>query len=133
VTVDVEKQEVRFGDRVIKATIPAGPRNQLVGGTWASTAVLLKAGAAIQATARRLPYVGGVLSSSRQPEVFQRDPGARAQALDRSSGKPLGFPDWRQVDEFRRVAVATPQVDDFRSELGKADDVLRVAVSAPGR
>jgi hypothetical protein len=31
VTVDVEKQEVRFGDRVIKATIPDGPRNQLVG------------------------------------------------------------------------------------------------------
>ncbi len=32
VTVDVEKQEVRFADRVIKATVPDGPRNQLVGG-----------------------------------------------------------------------------------------------------
>ena len=31
VAVDVEKQEVRFGDRVIKATMPDGPRNQLVG------------------------------------------------------------------------------------------------------
>jgi 3-isopropylmalate/(R)-2-methylmalate dehydratase small subunit len=59
VTVDVEKQEVRFGDRVIKATMPEGPRNQLVGGTWDSTAVLLEAGAAIEATAKKLPYVAG--------------------------------------------------------------------------
>ena len=59
VTVDVEKQEVRFGDRVIRATMPDGPRNQLVGGTWDSTAVLLEAGAAIEATAGRLPYVKG--------------------------------------------------------------------------
>ena len=58
-TVDVEKQEVRFGDRVIKATMPDGPRNQLVPGTWDSTAVLLEAGAAIEATAGKLPYVGG--------------------------------------------------------------------------
>src|SRR5207248_3711424 len=59
VTVDVEKQEVRFGDRVIKATVPDGPRNQLVAGTWDSTAVLLEAGAAIEATAAKLPYVKG--------------------------------------------------------------------------
>ena len=59
VTVDVEKQEVRFGDRVIKATMPDGPRNQLVGGTWDSTAVLLEAGNAIEATAKKLPYVTG--------------------------------------------------------------------------
>ena len=59
VTVDVEKQEVCFGDRVIKATMPEGARNQLVGGTWDSTAVLLEAGAAIEATARKLPYVTG--------------------------------------------------------------------------
>ncbi len=59
VSVDVEKQEVRFGDRVIKATVPDGPRNQLVGGTWDSTAVLLEAGAAIEATATKLPYVRG--------------------------------------------------------------------------
>jgi len=59
VTVDVEKQEVRLGDRVIKATVPDGPRNQLVGGTWDSTAVLLEADAAIEATARKLPYVRG--------------------------------------------------------------------------
>jgi 3-isopropylmalate/(R)-2-methylmalate dehydratase small subunit len=59
VAVNVEKQEVRFGDRVIKATVPDGPRNQLVAGTWDSTAVLLEAGAAIEATARKLPYVAG--------------------------------------------------------------------------
>jgi 3-isopropylmalate/(R)-2-methylmalate dehydratase small subunit len=59
ITVDVETQEVRFGDRVIQATIPDGPRNQLVGGTWDSTAVLLEAGESIEATAKRLPYVKG--------------------------------------------------------------------------
>ena len=57
--MDVKKQEVRFGDRVIKATMPDGPRNQLVGGTWDSTAVLLEAGAGIEATAKKLPYVAG--------------------------------------------------------------------------
>ena len=59
VTVDVEKQEVRCGDRVIRATMPDGPRNQLVGGTWDSTEVLLEAGASIEATAKKLPYVAG--------------------------------------------------------------------------
>jgi 3-isopropylmalate/(R)-2-methylmalate dehydratase small subunit len=59
VTVDVEKQEVRFGDRVIKATVPDGARHQLVAGTWDSTAVLLEAGEKIEATAGRLPYVKG--------------------------------------------------------------------------
>jgi 3-isopropylmalate/(R)-2-methylmalate dehydratase small subunit len=59
VAVDVDRQEVRFGDRVVKATVPDGPRNQLVNGTWDSTAVLLEAGAAIEATAGKLPYVAG--------------------------------------------------------------------------
>jgi len=59
VTIDVERQEVRAGGRTIKATMPDGPRNQLVGGTWDSTAVLLEAGAGIEATAKKLPYVTG--------------------------------------------------------------------------
>ena len=59
ITVDVEKQEVRFGDRVIKATVPDGARHQLVAGTWDSTAVLLEAGEKIEATAGKLPYVKG--------------------------------------------------------------------------
>ena len=61
VSVDVAKQEVRFGERVISAKVPNGPRNQLVNGTWDSTVVLLEAGAAIEATAQKLPYVSGVL------------------------------------------------------------------------
>jgi 3-isopropylmalate/(R)-2-methylmalate dehydratase small subunit len=59
VTVDVDKQEVRCGERVIKAAVPDGARQQLVNGTWDSTAVLLEAGAAIEATAGKLPYVKG--------------------------------------------------------------------------
>ena len=59
VGVDVDKQEVRFGDRVIKATVPDGARNQLVNGTWDSTAVLLEGGDKIEATAKKLPYVVG--------------------------------------------------------------------------
>jgi len=59
VAVDVEKQEVRFDNRTIKATIPDGPRNQLVGGMWDSTAVLLEAGVAIETTAKKLPYIAG--------------------------------------------------------------------------
>ena len=58
-TVNVEKQEVKLGDRVIKATMPDGPRNSLVHGTWDSTAVLLEAGDKIEATAKKLPYVVG--------------------------------------------------------------------------
>ncbi len=56
--VDVEKQEVPFGDRVIKATVPDGPRNQLVAGTWDSTALLLEAGTAIEATLMSLVQLG---------------------------------------------------------------------------
>ena len=59
VTVDVERQEVRFGDRVIPARVPDGARNQLVSGAWNATGVLLDAGPAIEATAGRLPYVKG--------------------------------------------------------------------------
>src|SRR4030095_9490631 len=59
VLMGVEKQEVRFGDRLIKPTVPDGPRNQLVNGTWDSTAVLLEAGASIEATAGTLPYIRG--------------------------------------------------------------------------
>ena len=59
VTVDVEKQEVRVGDRVIRGRIPDGARNQLVSGAWNATGVLLEAGDAIEATAKRLPYITG--------------------------------------------------------------------------
>ncbi|MEB2344182.1 MAG: 3-isopropylmalate dehydratase small subunit [Deltaproteobacteria bacterium] len=39
--------------------MPDGARRQLVEGAWDATAVLLAAGDAIEATAARLPYVGG--------------------------------------------------------------------------
>jgi len=55
----VEKQEVRVGERVIKGVIPDGARNQLVSGAWNPTGVLLEAGDAIEAIAKRLPYVSG--------------------------------------------------------------------------
>ena len=58
-TVDVERQEVRFGDRDDPGPIPDGARNQLVSGTWNATGVLLEAGDAIERTARALPYVSG--------------------------------------------------------------------------
>src|SRR5258706_13100306 len=58
VDVNVEKQEVRFGDRVIKATIPDGARNSLVNGTGDSTAGLLEPGGASEAPAKNLPHVG---------------------------------------------------------------------------
>jgi 3-isopropylmalate/(R)-2-methylmalate dehydratase small subunit len=58
-TVDVERQEVRFAGRTIKATIPDGSRNTLVDGSWNTTGVLLEAGNAIEATAQWLPYIKG--------------------------------------------------------------------------
>ena len=59
VTVDVAQQQVRFGDKTIAARMPDGPRNQLVAGTWDSTAVLLEAGGTIETAAKKLPYVVG--------------------------------------------------------------------------
>jgi 3-isopropylmalate/(R)-2-methylmalate dehydratase small subunit len=58
-TVDIEKQEVRFGGRSFPARMPDGPRNQLVAGSWDSTDVLLEAGGTIEATAKKLPYASG--------------------------------------------------------------------------
>ncbi len=59
VAVDVKGRKVRFGGRAIDVHIPDGPHHQLVSGTWNATAVLLEAGDAIDATARRLPYLRG--------------------------------------------------------------------------
>ncbi|MCI0547152.1 MAG: 3-isopropylmalate dehydratase small subunit [Candidatus Rokubacteria bacterium] len=59
VVVDIGRQEVRFAGRAIRATIPDGPRHHLVDGSWNTTGVLLEAGPAIEATARRLPYIAG--------------------------------------------------------------------------
>jgi len=57
--VDVSGRRARVGDRTIELRMPDGAHHQLVSGTWNATAVLLEAGGAIEATARRLPYIGG--------------------------------------------------------------------------
>jgi 3-isopropylmalate dehydratase small subunit len=57
--VDVERQEVRFLGRTIRARVPDGARNQLRSGSWNAMGVLLEAGDAIERTARALPYVSG--------------------------------------------------------------------------
>jgi 3-isopropylmalate/(R)-2-methylmalate dehydratase small subunit len=57
--LDVEREEVRFGDRTIRGRIPEGPRRQLTSGTWSATGVLLEAGSAIEEVGARLPYVAG--------------------------------------------------------------------------
>ena len=65
VEVDVERREVRFGGRTIKAGIPDGARHQLVSGGWDSMGVLLDAGDQIERTARALPYVSGFCPAPR--------------------------------------------------------------------
>ena len=57
VEIDVEAQSARFGGQTVAATIPAGPREQLVTGTWDALGQLLEAGDEIGRTARRLPYL----------------------------------------------------------------------------
>jgi 3-isopropylmalate/(R)-2-methylmalate dehydratase small subunit len=59
ITVDLEKQEVRCAGRTIPARMPDGARKALTSGAWNGTSVLLEAGDAIEATARRLPYIKG--------------------------------------------------------------------------
>ena len=57
VVVDLEARTVTSRAGTFAAAIPDGARAQLLEGTWNATAVLLEAGDAIEATARRLPYV----------------------------------------------------------------------------
>jgi 3-isopropylmalate/(R)-2-methylmalate dehydratase small subunit len=56
--VDIEARRLtsRLGSQTLH--IPDGARDQLLGGTWNATSVLLAAGDAIEATARSLPYAG---------------------------------------------------------------------------
>jgi 3-isopropylmalate/(R)-2-methylmalate dehydratase small subunit len=57
--LDLEKGTLtsKLGAQAI--AMPEGARRQLLEGSWDATAVLLGAGDAIEATAARLPYVGG--------------------------------------------------------------------------
>jgi 3-isopropylmalate/(R)-2-methylmalate dehydratase small subunit len=55
--VDLRQRSVRCRAGALPLAIPDGVRQQLLGGSWDATAVLLEAGDAIEATAARLPYV----------------------------------------------------------------------------
>jgi len=59
VTLDLVAGTVTSRVGTQRVTIPPGARQQLVEGSWNATAVLLDAGPQIEATAQRLPYVGG--------------------------------------------------------------------------
>jgi 3-isopropylmalate/(R)-2-methylmalate dehydratase small subunit len=59
VAIDVEAGTVTSRAGTMRARIPEGARLQLLEGTRNATAVLLEAGGAIEATAARLPYLGG--------------------------------------------------------------------------
>ena len=57
--IDVEAQTVSFASGSIAATLPDGPREQLVTGTWDALGQLLEAVDEIESTARKLPYGRG--------------------------------------------------------------------------
>jgi 3-isopropylmalate/(R)-2-methylmalate dehydratase small subunit len=57
VVVDVVQRQVTSRAGTFGAALPDGTRKQLIEGSWNNTAVLLEAGAAIEGTAARLPYL----------------------------------------------------------------------------
>jgi 3-isopropylmalate/(R)-2-methylmalate dehydratase small subunit len=57
VRLDLEAMTLTAGGRTARLVMPAGPRSQLLAGTWDSTAELLAGRDAIAATAARLPYL----------------------------------------------------------------------------
>ena len=57
VVVDVAGRRVSCRAGTFGAGVPEGTWRQLIEGSWNNTAVLLEAGAAIEATAARLPYL----------------------------------------------------------------------------
>jgi 3-isopropylmalate/(R)-2-methylmalate dehydratase small subunit len=56
VVIDLAQLQVRFGQDRIDVTMPAGPREQFISGTWDSLGQLLEAGDQIEAAAAALPY-----------------------------------------------------------------------------
>jgi 3-isopropylmalate/(R)-2-methylmalate dehydratase small subunit len=58
-SIDLEALVATYRDRHYPIDVPAGPRSQLLEGTWDGTRVLLDAGDRIRETAARLPYVRG--------------------------------------------------------------------------
>ena len=59
VTCDVEAQSVTFGSESCLATLPAGPRQQFLDGSWDALGQLLEDPEAIATAASGLPYLNG--------------------------------------------------------------------------
>jgi 3-isopropylmalate/(R)-2-methylmalate dehydratase small subunit len=59
VTIDVEKGEIRYAGGVVPCNIPAGPKKQLVEGSWDGTGLLLSNVEKVKQTAAKIPYVSG--------------------------------------------------------------------------
>ena len=57
VTVDVAKQEIRFGNQAVKADVRPAARDALVNGRWDAIGELLDGVPAVKATAAKLPYL----------------------------------------------------------------------------
>ena len=57
IVIDVDRQEIRFGDQTIKAGIRAAARDALVNGRWDPIGELLDGVPAAKATAAKLPYM----------------------------------------------------------------------------
>ena len=57
--VDLVAQQVRSGDLIVPATMPASARDALTSGLWDGTGLLLEDFEQVRATAARLPYVAG--------------------------------------------------------------------------
>jgi len=56
VQVDIEKKQVRFGDRSISVDMPEGAHSALTTGRWDSTSELIAGKQAVEKTASALPY-----------------------------------------------------------------------------
>jgi 3-isopropylmalate/(R)-2-methylmalate dehydratase small subunit len=57
VVVDVAKQEIRFAGQTVKAEVRPAARDALINGRWDPIGELLDGAAAVQATAKKLPYL----------------------------------------------------------------------------
>lgn len=56
-TVDIEKRTITVGGESFEFTLPDGPRQAFLEGTWDSTAGLLAGKEAVGETAKKLPYL----------------------------------------------------------------------------
>jgi 3-isopropylmalate/(R)-2-methylmalate dehydratase small subunit len=57
--VDLKSMQATYRGKSYSVSMPSGPRNQLLEGTWDATRILLAAAEDTKATAAKLPYVRG--------------------------------------------------------------------------